>query len=910
MGNAAVGANNLGVARGSIQIDTRDLRSVQATARAVGQDVARSLGQIDAGAKRAMGGIAQLNAGIGRMRGELVALGLGGAVLTRIGMGAAAGFEEAEIQLTGLVGSTLKATALIEDLRKKAAAAGVPFKDMLSFATQMLPTLEGNTDELEKWFDVVRRTATLNRGPMGGIGGATFSIREAMLSAEAGGRDFISLADRFNISKAALNQALDQTGGDFVAAMDIVLDRMGITTETADKMGKTFNASLAVAKDAAVQLLAEGFTPLLQTLTPLLQGTAAWLAEMREGNPALANMSAGLITVATVGAPTLLLINQLTEAWLRLGRAGRSVALGGLAIAAAPSVGNAAGNLVNRLRGEDPVSMEEVSQRFRNVIFNWTVTVMEWDMAVKRATASIQMTVNDWQAGMLNGLAWFLRGLSDMFPWELGGRALANAAAGPAAAAGRQGAQNAQIQADLAAGITQRWQDLATLGRRLNIEGFRAPSADAGEDDGGRAAAEAQINQDIIDAKVQYANAVQSIEREAGQARVDATRQYEQQRSQVIAQYELNIVREAEDFGRQRARQAEQLERQIADVRADAAEREAEWWQDLGERIGEIRADGNERITEMERDYARNRERAAGDHRDNLLNAAGRLDAVAVLNEQKRFARQSQDQDETHQERLAKERENMAERIADEQQAHQERLEDARRADARRIEDMRASQAEQQRIEDEDRAIRLGRQADDHQSQLEQMATAHGERLEQISRHAGLERAALDDAHEAELAELGLHNVAWATAQNERQDAALEAWREYWTDWYETQHEALKAAGLLYGPQERPSFPTTFEPTQVPGFAQGGPVQRTGLARVHAGEYVLNPGMAAAVRSAMGGGFSQQGLVNALAGGRGGSTINLADGAIQVFAAPGMDELALAQAVRREMQGLFEELQN
>lgn len=375
----------------------------------------------------------------------------------------------------------------------------------------------------------------------------------------------------------------------------------------------------------------------------------------------------------------------------------------------------------------------------------------------------------------------------------------------------------------------------------------------------------------------QWAADVQAIEREAGMARVEATRQYESQRSQTIAQYELGILRDAEDFARSRQRQAEQLARQIADVRADAQNREALQVRDYTEKIAELRSDANERIAEIEESYAESREKAERDHRDRLMGAAARLDAVGVFEEQRRYQREQEEAKHAHGKRIGKEKDNLQERIDDERKAHERRLADARAADEERIQEMRASLAEQQRLEDEDRAIQRKRQEEDHRLQLAQMAQAQAERMAQISEQAANEKKALDEKFTEELAATGLHNENWLKIQELRQKESLKLFDEFWKE--------IQKRFAIQGPKTKEEA----EPRAFPdSFALGGWVQRGGIARVHAGEFVVP---AAQARS-MAGGMSR--------------SVTIGD--IHVYGTPGMDEATLGRAVRREVEGIFSEL--
>jgi hypothetical protein len=225
----------------------------------------------------------------------------------------------------------------------------------------------------------------------------------------------------------------------------------------------------------------------------------------------------------------------------------------------------------------------------------------------------------------------------------------------------RDGAPTADLQNNLRDVNTQLAQFRAQLAlatdaipTRSNPGGFGAPT-------GARAGAAAGFTADELAKqraeRISFAQDLAAVDRSAAQDRLEATRDYEGQRSETIASYERTIAREAQDFARQRARDIARFNDQIGDLQRDAAKRETDWLEDLNERIADATADTNERIADateetnkrvadIERDYQRDRERSERDHRDRLLDAAARLDAQAVYNEQRSFARSEREAEE------------------------------------------------------------------------------------------------------------------------------------------------------------------------------------------------------------------------------------------------------------------------
>ena len=124
--------------------------------------------------------------------------------------------------------------------------------------------------------------------------------------------------------------------------------------------------------------------------------------------------------------------------------------------------------------------------------------------------------------------------------------------------------------------------------------------------------------------------------------------------------------------------------------------------------MAEVHSDGAKQAAKIEEDYAKQRRRAAESHRDNLMSAAARLDAMAVYEEQKRFARDARDAAEEH-----------ADRLQEQRDAQQES-----------IDDLREHLEEARKIEDEDRELQRQRAEEDHQQQLSQLDQDYAERLD------------------------------------------------------------------------------------------------------------------------------------------------------------------------------------
>jgi len=399
--------------------------------------------------------------------------------------------------------------------------------------------------------------------------------------------------------------------------------------------------------------------------------------------------------------------------------------------------------------------------------------------------------------------------------------------------------------------------------------------------DRGPAGPSAEQLADRRQATLDFQREIADIEKSAQAQRLDATRSYESQRSQTIREFEKSVAREEEDWLLQRGRAVAEFNRQVADLQADAAKRDARIESDYAERIAELRADSAKRLSDIEEDYQRNRERAERDHKDRLFDAAARLDAVAVANEQRNFKRQSDDAKEAHDDQIGKLQEQLEERLAEEAKAHQRQLQDNRDADAERLKDMQADFALRRQQEEEDRQIRLERMAQDHADQLAEMDRQQGERIAQINRHEADERAAAEQAHLTEMDKLGVVlSKGWKLVQDAIEKAMLQSYDDY-------KKELEKRYGMQ-GPLTRQESFSRLNLADPSTYATGGWVRESGMAQVHAGEYVANSRQAA-------------NMVN---------NRNVGDISIIVNGAPGQSEAALGRAVRDELEDLFRGMMN
>lgn len=887
---------SLGTARGSLQIDTSHLERLRMTVRGVAGDVRAQFNTIGQSVQSTMETVRKL-------RTELTALSLGAGAGTVFGLNAARDLRNYRVAFSQLVTDQQRANELMGQLTRRANEFGIEVTEVWQLGRALLPVLKGNTAELDEW---VKRAALLaSTNPLKGTADAARAIQEYLAG------EIRSIQHLFNIDPNLIREAQAQFS-DLGEQMDYILTRMGATEEGARAMADAWVSVRNELKLAA----ATGFTPLLQALQPALTEFRQWLQALRESNPELLALGSGLVALAAVGLPTVLMLERMVAALKVLQGAGALGALGKAGLLGGAAVGGAwlgveGMRFVGRATGNESLaetSLSSVWETLRQAVFIFIAGLNGTRLMIVQTLADGATAYTNAIATMTSAMGRFVAWLGSILPGWAGGDLLSQAGA------------NLQRGAELQRGMGERAQDWARadllrtaqeLDNLIDALGLRRVGGGAV----GAAAGLAGTGETLpTDAIQEWADRVQQIEAQAAQQRLDATRQYERQRAEVIAGYELQLSREAADFARERAQQEAQLQRDIARVRADAAQREAQWWADLQERIADLQSDSARRIEQAQEDHQRRLEELNRDHRTRLLEAAARLDAQAIASEQRQYAEQRSSMEEELERRTTQERENLAERIAQEQEAHAKRLAQARQADAQRIADMTEALRQRQAIEDEDRAIRLARMEEDHQRQLAQMEQAQNERLQQIDRQEAEERKRLDWQFVQQLAAEGKHTASYLQLQAARQAESLKLFDQFWQG-VEEMIQARMPEGVTVPTSSTrrtaPQHPLGAVGGPREGYAAGGAVTGTGLAMLHGTpsrpEYVLDAGTTDVLRRMLGGGmFSQPQLVAAVAGG--GSSVNVGEITIPIYAAPGMNPADIGRAVRDEFVKLLGEL--
>jgi hypothetical protein len=223
----------------SIILEVQDRASAQL--RQVGAQVQRLEQQVEGvqrSTSRAGGFFGGLQLGAGIQAAQSALQGLGGLVdLVRTSViDLNSNLEQSTATFTALTGSVGAAQSVIAALRREAATS--PFSDAQTIAAgrTLITVADGTVESLTHLVQVSERLAAID--PAQGLEGAAVALREALSG------DFQSIAERFELSRQSIQRFRDQ-GLTNLQAVEAELQRLGVTSELVERLGRTFEGRRA-----------------------------------------------------------------------------------------------------------------------------------------------------------------------------------------------------------------------------------------------------------------------------------------------------------------------------------------------------------------------------------------------------------------------------------------------------------------------------------------------------------------------------------------------------------------------------------------------------------------------------------------------------------------------------------------
>lgn len=332
---------------------------------------------------------------------------------------------------------------------------------------------------------------------------------------------------------------------------------------------------------------------------------------------------------------------------------------------------------------------------------------------------------------------------------------------------------------------------------------------------------------------------------------------YAQDTEKLRATFERQQAERERTYLQQRAGAIENAEDRIADLRAsrekDRAKAEAEYHRET------LRA---------QEDYQRERVRRLEDHRASIQEAALRLDASAILAEQRRYAQEERRAKEDFEVDAARRAEQYRERQQQDEDAFRERLAGEREALDKQLRQLERSYEDQTRTQREAFNRQQAERVQAFNAQLAALHTAANAEMSARRTQYHDQLADLQAFHRAEDAAYARHRTGLLAKLQDIGTGARPAPPPSQPVITSNLPNAGSSGGLtLYPAGDSILTQRRVDPTRigallggVPMFDFGGYMARDGLAHLRAREFVLTPETAAILERGMGARLSQAGL--------------------------------------------------
>lgn len=295
------GSGGAGIARAGIQVDTSSLeRSKQVVVQSA-QQIGNAFNQMGRQSQQSIVTVNNDLKNLGNTANQTSSsLGtLFSGAFVAGGLAAAQNLRRVDTLFGILSGSQELVNERMAELAELSKRTGIPMLQLKESAVTLLPAIGRNNVELSKTLSIAQRLAILD--PAQGAAGAAFALREFM------GGEYRSLAARFEIPLEVLKRIRTEAGGNaqaMIDGLDAYINKLGLTEGSLKEMADAGITAFDNAKVALREAVAVGFMPLLQVITPLLQGFTKFLNQLNQTNPEILKIAA--LTVAAVAGVNLL----------------------------------------------------------------------------------------------------------------------------------------------------------------------------------------------------------------------------------------------------------------------------------------------------------------------------------------------------------------------------------------------------------------------------------------------------------------------------------------------------------------------------------------------------------------------------------------------------------------------------
>ncbi|MFD2681477.1 hypothetical protein [Bacillus seohaeanensis] len=226
----------------------------------------RSADRFNAGMRKIGSGAKKAISGITSLKGSFIGLtaAVGGAMAAKQAFDStvweAAKMEQSQVVLNALFDDE-KAAKQYEKMIKQFSLDSpmLDLSDMYNTSSSYL-TISKDVKQLEKLYDITERLIAAN--PQRTLEDASFSLREMLMSGDA-----ISLIDRFNLSRDAMNRIKELDLPQQITELDKYLNKIGFTSKLVDDISSTTIAKFNKVKEQFKLFLTEMGQPSLDVLS-------------------------------------------------------------------------------------------------------------------------------------------------------------------------------------------------------------------------------------------------------------------------------------------------------------------------------------------------------------------------------------------------------------------------------------------------------------------------------------------------------------------------------------------------------------------------------------------------------------------------------------------------------------------
>lgn len=405
-----------------------------------------------------------------------------------------------------------------------------------------------------------------------------------------------------------------------------------------------------------------------------------------------------------------------------------------------------------------------------------------------------------------------------------------------------------------------------------------------------------RYTQGTLDAFDAYRKGMQQADQEFYRGRQKQMSEFAEATKKLEADFYKDRDKSLAQFQKQEQQATDQHNKSLAKMNSDFDRQEAEALVDYNKERGELEAefaaDEQKRIAE----FYLARQRAEEDGQRRLIEAVGRLDAIAVLRELQgantERQRAKQDFDLTTKQNKAEHQK----QLEDNKRSFDEQRNQRQRDHRERLSDMRQQFTEQRRLNrqmfDEQRAEQLAAFRQGQQLRV----TEFNNKLAQEQQEYRQQRTVREQQFIDQVNQL----QQWGKYELNARAKHYEALQRQLDVFMARSVNTGQRGGTPY--QAQPQVPSLFSKF-LPGFAVGGSVPRTGPAMLHEGEYVLTRDTASAIQRGIG--TLTQGRLAAMGSG-GQSVINM--GGLHFGNIGGYSPQAIGDIVERRLVALMKRL--